>query len=238
MNKLAVFDLEIARPLSGGDDWLAQKPGISCAAVVLSDTDEVLVWHGLPEMGERGADFIVSALWRLRSQGYTLAGFNSAGFDFPMLVTEGTNTIPSEVCRGMAPNHYDLFFQIFATLGYSPGLDRIAKGLGLPGKPVDMDGSKAPELWQAGQYQTVLDYLVQDVRTTLDVFRKIEQLGGIQWTAKSGRPNTLDIGRFLTVSESMALPEPDTSWMDSPWSRDKFIGWLTHPPHRGGRGVE
>lgn len=226
MNKLAVFDLEIARPLSGGDDWLAQRPGISCAAVVLSDTDEVLVWHGIPEMGERGADFIVAALWRLRNQGYTLAGFNSGGFDFPMLATEGSNTIPCEVCTGMALTHYDLFFQIFCTLGYSPGLDRIAKGLGMAGKPVGMDGAQAPILWQQGQHQTVIDYLVQDVRTTLDVFRRIEELGCIQWTAKSGRANTLDIGRFLTVQEAMALPEPDNSWMQDPWQRSKFVGWL------------
>lgn len=223
MEKLAILDLEIARPLSGGDDWLAQRPGISCAAVVLSDTDEVLVWHGIPEMNHFNVFSIFDALWNLTQNGYKLAGFNSAGFDFPMI-----NTVcrMSDELASLCRDHYDLFFQIFCTLGYSPGLDRIAKGLGLSGKPAGMDGSKAPDLWQAGEYQAVLDYLVQDVRTTLDVFRRIDELGAIQWTAKSGKPNTLDIGRFLTVAEAMALPEPDTSWMTDAWKREKFTLWL------------
>ncbi len=226
MNKLAVLDLEIARPLSGGDDWLAQKPGISCAAVVLSDTDEVLVWHGLPEMGKLMTQSIIDSLWCLRKDGYTLAGFNSCGFDLQMFSGVGGDIYSHETCRRIAYDHYDLFFQIFCILGYSPGLDKIAKGLGLAGKPDGMNGAMAPELWQQGQYQTVLDYLVQDVRTTLDVFRKIDELGCIQWTARSGRANTLDIGKFLTVNEAMALPVPDTSWMPNAWSRNKFVGWL------------
>lgn len=222
MRKLAAFDLEIARPLSGDDDWLAQKPGISCAAVALSDTDEVLVWYGLPEMGELAIKGMMESLWMLDTFGYAFATFNGAGFDFPLACEFSFR----DDARFLARHHYDLFFQIFCTLGYSPGLDRIAKGLGLPGKPDGMDGSIAPERWQEGERQVVLDYLVQDVRTTLDVFRAIDERKRITWTSKAGNPMSLDMPEFLTVQESMALPEPDTGWMSNPWKRSKFVGWM------------
>ena len=31
---------------------------------------------------------------------------------------------------------------------------------------------------------------------------------------------------WLMVSEALELPLPDTSWMDSPWPREKFTGWM------------
>ena len=31
---------------------------------------------------------------------------------------------------------------------------------------------------------------------------------------------------WLTVEEALRLPLPDTSWMDEPWPREKFTGWM------------
>jgi hypothetical protein len=32
--------------------------------------------------------------------------------------------------------------------------------------------------------------------------------------------------KLLSVEQCLALPEPDTSWMDAPIPRAKFAGWL------------
>jgi hypothetical protein len=31
---------------------------------------------------------------------------------------------------------------------------------------------------------------------------------------------------WLTVREALELPLPNTSWMDEPWPRERFTGWL------------
>ena len=31
---------------------------------------------------------------------------------------------------------------------------------------------------------------------------------------------------WLTVSEALGLPLPDTSWMSDPWPRERFTGWM------------
>jgi hypothetical protein len=33
-------------------------------------------------------------------------------------------------------------------------------------------------------------------------------------------------GGWLTVEAAGKLPLPDTSWMDEPWAREKFTGWM------------
>ena len=44
--KYLAFDIEIAKPLVGGDDWKAQRPlGISCAATLRSDQEEPTLWY-------------------------------------------------------------------------------------------------------------------------------------------------------------------------------------------------
>ena len=43
--KLAVFDLEIVKTVTGVDDWFTVAPlGISCVAVALSDSPDAIVW--------------------------------------------------------------------------------------------------------------------------------------------------------------------------------------------------
>ena len=31
---------------------------------------------------------------------------------------------------------------------------------------------------------------------------------------------------WLEVEQALRLPEPDTSWMDEPWSRATFTAWM------------
>ena len=52
-----------------------------------------------------------------------------------------------------------------------------------------------------------------------------ESGGALRWVARSGKVRTMRLpGGWLTVSDALELPLPDTSWMDEPWSRGDVYG--------------
>jgi hypothetical protein len=90
-----------------------------------------------------------------------------------------------------------------------------------------MKGADAPELWAQGRREEVLGYVAQDVRTTMELATACEASGMFRWVAHSGKVRSLMLSKgWLTVSEAQRLPLPDTSWMDDPWPRTKFTGWI------------
>jgi hypothetical protein len=118
-------------------------------------------------------------------------------------------------------------FHVFCELGYPLALDAAAKGMGLAGKPAGLTGGMAPKLWQAGQFDTVLAYVAQDVATTMSVARAGEEHGRIRWTSQRGRTMHLPLPNgWLTVREALRLPPPDTSWMTRPLPRADFVRWM------------
>lgn len=99
--------------------------------------------------------------------------------------------------------------------------------MGLKGKLEDMKGKLAPVLWAQGKREEVLCYVAQDVRTTMELARVCETRGELRWVARSGKVRSMALPQgWLTVSEAGKLPLPDTSWMDEPWPRTKFTGWM------------
>lgn len=232
MTKLLAFDLEIAKPLpDGATDWKAHRPlGISCAATLASNPNvKPLVWFGqnddhdvAAQMSKREVTELVIYLRDVVELGYTIVSWNGLSFDFDVLAEESGQ---HAICRELALNHIDMMFHVFAIRGHYLGLDKAAKGLGLSGKLEGVNGAMAPDLWRAGEYQTVLDYIAQDVRTTLDVAQKAIELGRVQWMSSKGRLNQFPLKRWLTVNESLRLPLPDTSWMDAPAKREDMLAW-------------
>lgn len=224
MNKFAAFDLEIAKVVEEGADWGPKDLlGITCLCIVLSDNDEPIVYSGVPQIDKYQCAEIVRKLESLVEDGYMITGFNSLGFDFLVL---GMESGLLNECKTLALNHLDLFFQLFAQLGYAPGLDKLARGLGLGAKTEGVNGAKAPQMWLGGRYQEVIDYCVQDVRLTVLLAEEMQRLGYVKWTSSSGKSTGTRIPGLLTVAEAMKLPEPDVSWMTNAWERSKFTGWL------------
>lgn len=228
MNKYLAFDLEIFKPIPEGEtNWKAHRPlGISCAATLLSDEATPGLWHSADKtqpMLRRDAMSLVGYLDYMAARGYTLLTWNGLSFDFDILAEE--SGMLSE-CADLAMNHIDMMFHFYCLKGFPLGLDTCAKGCGLPGKVEGMDGAKAPALWQAGEYQTVLDYVAQDVITTLRIARTVYRQKGFDWRARSGRRNSVRINEWKTVKECLALPEPDNSWMANPMTRSSFTEWM------------
>ncbi len=222
------FDIETARLPEG--DWRSCRPlGISCAATLLGDSREPVLWHGgdracpADRMSREEAAALVRYLEERTKQGYTLVTWNGVGFDLDVLAEESGMW---KECKQLALAHVDMMFHVLCKLGYGVSLNAAARGMGLEEKPEGMNGKLAPALWAEGKREEVLRYVGQDVRTTLDLARACEGCGELRWVARSGRFRTMPLPEgWLAVKEALLLPLPDTSWMAEPWPREKFTGW-------------
>ncbi len=226
------FDIEIARQIpEGAQDWKSFRPfGISCAAT-LTHEGQLISWHGKTQTGDLADQMnqaetaeLVHYLSQAIKTNYTILTWNGLGFDFDVLAEESGL---EDNCKDLALDHIDMMFHLFCIKGFALGLDKAAKGMGLPGKPPGMTGELAPIYWAEGRRDEVLDYVAQDVRTTLDLAHVVEQRHKLRWISKRGKPQSLFLpDGWLNVDEALELPEPDTSWMSNPWPRSKFSGWL------------
>jgi len=227
------FDLEIARVIPDGiDDWSLYRPfGITCAATLEMDRTP-RVWHGhtldgaiAGQMSRAETAEIVTFLEGEVAAGKTIVTWNGAGFDFSVLAEESGLTA---VCARLADAHIDMMYHFFCLKGFALGLDKAAQGMGVQGKMSEVGGANAPRFWQQGRYEEVLDYVCQDVTTTLQVCQAVEHQGSLQWITGRGTTQLAPFSSgWLTVAEASQLPLPDTSWMRTPWSRKKFTGWIT-----------
>ena len=140
-------------------------------------------------------------------------------------------------CGQLALNHVDLMVMVTFTKGWYLSLQAALEGAGMSGKLRsvqlsdgshlhNMEGSKAPELWAAGEYEAVLAYLKEDVAQLLELAQSVERRGRISWTSRSGNPQQIRFSKLLTVTECLGIPEPDTSWMSDPPTRDQFVDWI------------
>lgn len=197
----------------------------------MNSEGETDFWFGKTPSGEYSSQMsvdesqeLVAHLQNQVEAGYVIVTWNGLGFDFDILAEE--SGMVSE-CKELAVDHIDMMFHVFCLKGYPLGLDKAAKGMGLKGKPPGISGEMAPRMWAEGQYQEVLDYVKQDVKTLMELAHAIDMERHLRWTSNSGRLQRLPLpSSWLTVREAMQLPEPDTSWMSNPWPRTKFTKWL------------
>lgn len=239
MHKFLSFDLEISKTLpEGTTDWKEHRPlGISCAATLTADAPLARLWYStaagepLPEMTVEDVRSLITYMhYKVKHEGYTVLSWNGLSFDFAVLSDSSVGL--HDLCVELAQHHVDQMYHIFALRGHFLGLNKAAIGMGVPGKLDEVDGAKAPEMWQRGEYATVLEYVAQDVKCTLDVALAVEQAKQLRWISNKGRLNTLPIDRWLTVDEAAKLPLPDTSWMDKPVKRSQFTAWMEQQSSR------
>ena len=229
--KYAAFDLEITKQISGDfNQWKNHRPlGISCAGL-LFEGEEPRLYYSRNEEGEIQSQMnktdlgdLLKTMREAVQEGWTIVSWSGFSFDFDILAEESGEW---EICRELALNHIDMMFHFVCLQGYPLGLDTAASGLGLGGKMDGVSGADAPRLWAEGEYETVLAYLAQDVVTTLEVAKTVEQLGYISWISRKGNPQRVRLSSgWLPVNGANDLPLPDTSWMSNPLSREGFYQW-------------
>jgi len=230
--KYVAFDIETAKilPENFGDLHDHRPLGITCMATWCNDEPTAVMFYSknedgspAPQMTPEDLTSCVEYLKEKSHDGYTIITHNGLGFDFDILAEESGQV---DACRELAVRHVDMMFHFFCGKGFPIKLNAAAKAIGVS-KPENVDGSVAPQLWKDGACQVVLDYVAQDCRLTLDVAEASEKAKKISWiTARGSKSHfELPVG-WLTVEEASKLPLPDTSWMDKPWPRSKFTGWL------------
>ena len=235
--RLLAFDLEISKTLIDDfNEWKAHRPlGISCAATLL-EGEQPRLWFSrepnqgiAPQMHRDDLNALVAYLEEAAGQGNQILTWNGLGFDFDVLAEESGRW---DACRALALNHIDMMFHFFCLQGYFLGLDKAAKGMGLPGKMEGMSGELAPKLWQEGQFDQVLKYVSQDVVTTLGIAQAVQAKKYLAWTSNAGKLQRVSLPQgWLAVQQALQLPVPDTSWMRRPVKRSDYLAW-THPENK------
>jgi hypothetical protein len=227
------FDIETAKEVPGNTfNWKRHRPlGITCIASQSSLDESARVWFSTDANGAPAAqmsrDDVASFIRHLSfalEKGAVPLSWNGLAFDFDILAEE--SGLPDE-CRRLARQHVDMMFQVVCERGFPVSLQSAAIGLGIQGKLDGVSGLEAPGLWKQGEYDTVMQYVAQDVRVTLEVALVSEQRRAFAWRTQKGSISKMPLPHgWLTVDDAADLPLPDTSWMTSPPSRDSYLSWL------------
>ena len=230
-DNFVAFDSEISKILPGDfRDWKFHRPlGISCAALQFND-EEPVVWFSKTSAGEYAAKMnrvdiqnLVRYMEEAVSKGWVIVTWNGLGCDFDVLAEESGLF---EECRLLALNHIDVMYHFFCITGYPLGLDKAAKGMGLEGKMQGMSGDLAPILWNKGEYETVIKYVSQDVKTTIDIAKEVQNKGYVAWTSNSGKyKQILFPDGLYPVYKATQVSSPNTDWIDTPMRREDFFTW-------------
>lgn len=214
-------------------DWKNHRPlGITCAAVHFGDYAQF--WEMTGKFDRTMAQGLVYDLQNYVESGHVIVGWNSTSFDFDVLAEESNLY---DECVELALNSIDLMFIVVTLRGHFLGLDKAAKGAGIQGKLHDvtlsngqklddMSGGKAPGLWKAGEYRAVLDYLADDVRSTLELAEWIEKNKMIRWISERGYEQKIYVPKLYTVKECLELDPVLPEWVTNPVERKSMMEWI------------
>ncbi len=147
-----VIDIETQRSFQevGGADQY-DKLGVSVACAYDSKTDEFLSYK----------ENELKNLFKLCYE-RLVVGYNIKGFDLPVLASYGLETAKLDV--------FDIMFDL-ETLTRQRYLKLEAVARGTLGVGKSADGLQAIEWWRKGEIQKIIDYCIQDVKVTRDIFQ-------------------------------------------------------------------
>lgn len=189
-----VYDLEIRKGILGRQDipeagidycqgWGDHaNMGISCLCAYDSGEDRYRVFfddnRGCFEELVKKADLLV--------------GFNNIRFDDKVLAACGWPV-------GHGVPRYDILREIAAAKGLNPngihgGHSLEACSTANGGSPKSGHGAQAPIDWQRGRTGSLVDYCLEDVRLTRQLFERIRDIGGLI--------DPIDRDRFVRISSS------------------------------------
>ena len=221
--KFLAFDLAVAKVVPDGDGLNAHRPlGISCAAMLLSDSRRSVTWHGRTpnggatgRMGPEESKVMVQTLVGKVNEGYILVTWNGLSFGLPALAEE--SGLESE-CELLSSRHVDMMFHVYCVKGQYLNLKTAATGMGLQVKAQGMAVRDGPRLWAQGEHQQVLDHLARNLRTTIDLALICEQRKVFLWITRRGSSQGMDLPfGWLTVPEAARIKGIDhTQWQ---WDR-------------------
>jgi len=164
--KYIVFDIETKNffPDVGKNDPSLLDIAVVC--IYNSETDEYSSFfeEDLPK------------LWPILENTDAIIGFNSMHFDIPLLNKHYAGDLTNL-------KNIDLILTIKESLGRLIGLGTVAEETLGVGKSAH--GSQAMEWWKQGKIQEVVDYCIQDVKVTKDLYVHMRDHGFIKYKDKN-----------------------------------------------------
>ena len=184
MKEFLSYDIEIYDEFENGkqSDLLNIRPSV---AAFCTDVENVYYYEDSPYMSKETAKRLVFDLIEKTKDGFTLFTWNGTNFDLKLL---GLYSGMIEECGKLALNHVDGMFLVVSQKGHYLSLDKALFGARLETKlhevelnnkqvSSEMNGSKAPALWRAGEYSAVKEYLKYDVIQPLKLANHIQSTG-------------------------------------------------------------
>lgn len=169
-----VLDVETQRLVQEVGGWdHVDKLGVSVACAYDSKTDEFLSFreNELKKLIELCEERLV-------------VGYNVRGFDLPVLVPYGLDVKRLDV--------FDILYDLEAlTRQRFLKLEYVAQGTLGAGKSAD--GLLAVEWWKTGQIQKIIDYCIQDVKVTRDIFQFGRQNGFVKISRSENNPVQVNV---------------------------------------------
>ena len=156
-----VVDVETQRLVQEVGGWdHADKLGVSVACAYDSKTDQF-------------SSYTEADLPKLFSLCYErlVVGYNIRGFDLAVLAPYGLDAKKLDV--------FDILYDL-ETLTRSRYLKLESVAMGTLGIGKSADGLMAVEWWKTGQVQKIIEYCIQDVKVTRDVFQHGRQNGFVK----------------------------------------------------------
>jgi len=183
-----VFDIETSNQFSDVGSGDATALDISVVCIYDSETKKYYSF-------EQEA---FSELWRFIEGADMLIGFNSDHFDIPLL----NKYYPGDLTHIKS---LDLLKEIYTSFGRRIKLDMIAEAT--LGEKKSGNGLQAIQWWRDGDKQRVIDYCIQDVKVTKDIY---------EYALKHGKVQYKDLGKIKDI------PLDTRTW------EDKEDASLTH----------
>jgi hypothetical protein len=210
--RFLVFDLESVPnpevPWEPPKDRPDAFPPIHCHKVVSigvllmdSNSGDVLLFENVSQTNPLESAiiraFLVDVIGGLSNKHFTLVGFNSRGFDWPVIIARAMRYgIPVRGAfdrdfryRYSESGHLDLADDM-SDFGacHRPSLLQVCQNIGLPGK-VGVDGGDVKALYEAGALMEIDDYCLADVLQTAIAFAR--------WLHVKGRLNDETYNHFV-----------------------------------------
>jgi len=179
-----VFDIETSNTFGDVGSGNPAALDISVVCIHDSETDEYhsFLQEDLPK------------LWKFIEKADMLIGYNSDHFDIPLL----DKYYPGDLT---SIKSLDLLKEIHASLGRRVKLDAVAQAT--LGEKKSGHGLQAIQWWHAGERQKVIDYCIQDVKVTKNVYEYALEHGKVKYKDLSKiRDIQLDTSKWEDKEES------------------------------------
>lgn len=174
MSKEVVLDIETQNTFDDVGGYFTDKLKVSvvCAYFYETDTWESYLEHEL------------AALNKKLEQASRIIGYNSIGFDMPVL----NNYYPGDLLK--IPQ-LDMLAEIYKSLGYRIKLDSVAAAT--IGTKKSGHGLQAVAWWKEGKIDEIVKYCMQDVKVTKEVYEFGREKGYVLFDDRMGERRQVDI---------------------------------------------